>query len=521
MSASSPIQVYIENAHDSGIGGFTIPLPVTKEALQPWMEAIEAPDFRQSDIAVVQVKSNITELDQALYHLPVKEIHFDELNYLAAKIQGIDADQMERFEAALEAGWSYETVPDLINLTENLHLIDLQPASSVEEYGDFLHEIMGDEHSAAIGKLLDSGDFDLVALVGYIEKLEQSVDPHQLANNTVLEEQGKFTDKGYITRPNDFTVVYRGAQDIPTELRIFTAPEPSLMAKDVELPSFLAQLHAVLGDYAHEIRHNLNVLTDLRSAEYLLLMDGTGAFLTPSAHVYRYDTDAYNRWMAAEDVPSVQGFAIHITEVHGRIAGDVSQVDIRERQRDIAEHTMYPIRIDAQQKLGPDVSFTPEQWNAMDDIDRDQLQSWTRQFEPDAFHMVNHHLEALTDKDAIACKAIDFDQLLLHINKPYMEQCKHPQPDMLRIPHAIAKEMLTHGDATVFRLLPEGAKQLSPLDAMQSRGKLWFSEHREFAVKKSDLPALDKWAQRKVKALATPAQEKNPADKIKPHNRER
>lgn len=513
MSTSPPIQAYIENAYDSGIGGFTIPLPVTKEALQPWMEAIEAPDFQQSDIAVVQVKSNITELDQALYHLPVEEINFDELNYLAAKIQGLDADQMERFEAALEAGWSYETVPDLINLTENLHLLDLQPAFSVEEYGDFLHEIMGDEHAAAIGKLLDSRDSDLIALAGYIEKLEKSVDSYQLAHNTVQEEQGKFTDKGYVTCPNDLTVVYRGLQDIPTKLCIFTAPEPPLMAKDVELPSFLVQLHAILGDYAHDIRHNLNVLTDLRSAEYLLLMDGTGAFLTSSAHVYRHDTDAHTRWMAAEDAPSVQGFAIHITEVHGRIAGDVVQVDIRERQRDIEEHTMYPIRIDAQQKLGPDVSFTPEQWNAMDAIDRDQLQSWTRQFEPDAFHMVNRHLEQLGDRDAKSCKTIDSDQLLLHINKPYMEQCKHPQPDMLRIPHAIAKEMLTHGDAIIFRLLPEGAKQLSPLDAMQSRGGLWFSEHRDFAIRKSDLPTLEKWAQREVKVITAPVRENLPKTK--------
>jgi hypothetical protein len=61
----------------------------------------------------------------------------------------------------------------------------------------------------------------------------------------------------------------------------------------------------------------------------------------------------------------------------------------------------------------------------------------------------------------------------------------------------------------VFRLLPEGAKQLSPLDAMQSRGGLWYQQHREFAIRKEDLSGLDRWANRVIEAAVKPAPERD------------
>ncbi len=39
---TTPIRVHIENAADDQIGGFTIPLPTTREALAPWVAALEA-----------------------------------------------------------------------------------------------------------------------------------------------------------------------------------------------------------------------------------------------------------------------------------------------------------------------------------------------------------------------------------------------------------------------------------------------------------------------------------------------
>ena len=56
------------------------------------------------------------------------------------------------------------------------------------------------------------------------------------------------------------------------------------MAMDVDVPTFLAELHAVAGDYSRDVEHNLNTLNNLRSAEYLLLMSNGGASLQPASH---------------------------------------------------------------------------------------------------------------------------------------------------------------------------------------------------------------------------------------------
>jgi hypothetical protein len=95
------------------------------------------------------------------------------------------------------------------------------------------------------------------------------------------------------------------------------------------------------------------------------------------------------------------------------------------------------------------------------------------------------------------------------MNAAYMESAENPQPGMLRIPLVTARDMLANSDAAVFRLLPEGAKQLSPLDAMQSRGGLWYQQHREFAIRKEDLSGLDRWANRVIEAAVKPAPERD------------
>ena len=91
----------------------------------------------------------------------------------------------------------------------------------------------------------------------------------------------------------------------------------------------------------------------------------------------------------------------------------------------------------------------------------------------------------------------------------YMERAENPQQDMLHISLVAARDMLTNSDAAVFRLLPEGAKQLSPLDAMQSRGGLWYQQHREFAIRKEDAPGLDRWANRVIEAAVKPTPERD------------
>ena len=491
---TSPIRAYIENAHDDSIGGFTIPLPTTKEALRPWLEAIDAGDFREADIVIREARSSVPGLENALENYVGDGIAFDELNYLAEKISGMKKWDIDLFTAALDSGRYSGSMRELINMAENIPRLDLEPAFSEAQYGEHLIQMMKDNTSNVFERLEQSDVQEEKWLAEYILMLEAHVDAKAYGRDVAEGENGVFTNYGFLAERGEFQEIYHGPEDIPLEQRIFSAPPQPMMAMDVDVPAFLAELHAVAGDYSRDVEHNLNTLNNLRSAEYLLLMSNGGAYMTEAGHAYRSGTTAFDLWMNAQEKPDTHGFALHMTDVHGRIAGNIAQVDITERQQDILKNCIHPIRVEATLQNGETQTYTPDEWDALSLIDKDRAQDWRRVFEDGDYSKVNRHLENLCSSDEAACRPVSTSEFLVGMNVAYMAQAQCPQPDMLRVSQTAAKEMLARGDCEVYRLLPEGAEKLSPTDAVKSG--LWFSEHREFAIRRDGMSGLQKWAER-------------------------
>lgn len=502
-----PIQAYIENAYAANIGGFTIPLPTTKEELQPWMDAIGAGTFRETDIAIREVRSSVPGLEDILHNLLADIISLDELNYLAAKIGDMKDWQTDIFAAALETEYSSGNIRELINLAENSDLFDLQPAFSEEQYGEFQIQMEKDNSAEIFERLEKSDDPAEHNFANYVLKLEEFVNIKAYGRHEAVEEGGSFTERGYLALRGEMKDVYCGPEDIPLEHRIFSAPEPLLMAVDVDMPAFLAQLHAVAGDFSRAAEHNIGVLARLRSTDYLLLMGDDGAHITETAHAYRHGTDAFDHWMHAAEAPGTQAFTIHLTEVHGQITGNIAQVDARARWLDISENSIHPVKVEATIKVGETLEYTPEEWDALDPIEKDGMQNWRRVFEDDAFSEVFHHVAEAARKDEDTCQPVSGQAFLAAVNAAYMEQARCPQPKLMRVSQAAAQEMLARGDSDVYRLLPEGPEKLSPTDAIKSG--LWFSEHREFAIRREDMAGLEKWAERSVVAIMSRPQERD------------
>ena len=271
-------------------------------------------------------------------------------------------------------------------------------------------------------------------------------------------------------------------------------PLPPMMTVDVDVPTFLAQLHAIAGDFSRDADHSIGTLGNLRSADYLLLMSENGAFFTETMHAYRRGTTAFDFWMSVTEKPETQAFSVHLTEVHGQITGTVAQVGVAARQRDLLENSIQPIRVDATLQNGDTRAYTPEAWNALEPIEKDRIQNWNRVFEDGAFSEVTRHLDELRGNIEDSHRVVSAQELLEVANAVYMDHARQPQPDMLRVSQTAAKEMLARGDGDVYRLLPEGPEKLSPTDAIKSG--LWFSEHREFAIRREDMAGLQKWAER-------------------------
>lgn len=502
------MNAYIENAGDEQIGGFTIPLPTTAEKLRPWLEAIGAEGG--ADIAVRDVRSPVPGLQKALSGMD-ESFSLEELNYLAAKVSGMKDWQTELFIATLESGRYCGSVKDIINLTENINLFDLQPAFSYEQYGAFQIEMARDNTAEVFERLENSDNAEECELAEHILRLEAYVNEEALGRGVAQEENGVFTDRGYLVLRGEWKDSYRGPEDIPQEYRIFPAPTPAFLKTEaIDLTEFLAKAHALGGDFLSDAPRNLSMLEARRSSEYLMLMSDRHIVLTEAAHAYRYESEQFHDFTVSSEFIKARAFALHITDVHQpHVMGHAVEVDVQALREDILRNCIYPTRIDAVKKSGEEVSFSPEQWDGMSVTDRDQIQSWTRRFEPGAHNSVFRHLEDVREQHEQTGKTVSPEELLSAMNAAYMERAENPQVAMLRIPLVAAREMLTHGDVEVFRLLPEGAKQLTALDAMHSRGGLWYQQYREFAIKKEDISGMNKWAGRAIEAAVKPATERN------------
>jgi hypothetical protein len=488
---TSPIQVYIENARDERIGGFTIPLPITKEALAPWLMAIEASAGDPESIVIRDVRSSVDNLAAALRG---KDVALDELNYLAAKIREMDPLGMDVFLAALEGNRHTESIAEIIGITENFGAFDLQPAFSEAQYGDFLLEEAKNDTAEALERLEKSNDPIDRKLAAHVLKLESLTDEATYGLAIAERENGVFTQQGYLTKIGEFREVYRGSFDIPREYRLFDGSQQTLLkAAGVELAPFLMKLHATAGEYMHDAEYNLEALCARKSDKYLLLLDGKSANLTAAISVYECGTSDFDAWMNATEALDTKAFAIHITEAYGRITGDVEQLDLAERKRDIADHSIHAVSYKVIMKNGEKLEYAPAEWDALSLLEKDRIQNWRRMFKTDDHIKVFRYLDKISNGSKLV-NTVSCDELLAGLNAGYMEKSKYPQDGFLRVSQDAAKEILARGDAEVFRLMPGGAERLEQIDVVKSG--LWFSEYREFAVRRDDLPKLDKWAER-------------------------
>ena len=129
----------------------------------------------------------------------------DELNYLASKLDEMSDSEYAQFQAGMEMGDHCGSLQEIINLTENLDCYEIYP--NIEDYDD-------------LGRY-------------YIEELDAMQVPEHLQNyidyeaygrDVAMDENGSFTDQGYVRDTGDrFCEYYDGERgSIPDEYRVMT-----------------------------------------------------------------------------------------------------------------------------------------------------------------------------------------------------------------------------------------------------------------------------------------------------------
>ncbi|MCL2853105.1 MAG: antirestriction protein ArdA [Defluviitaleaceae bacterium] len=545
-SADNPsrLQVYIENTHDSAIGGFTIPLPTTLEDLKPFMESSEIAGWQ--DMRIWEIYTDIDGLGDRLYDHVAKAATpelFDELNYLAARLGELSEDSMYIFAANMEAGKNCGSLAEMINLTfdENLNSFDVWPVFGAHDYGDTLvNQFSRDEHAIVFNRLLNSDDPADRAFAAHIEKLEKYVDLKAFGLITAKEEGGIFTEQGYLVGGDDIRQIYRSLQDIPADHSVFMNPDeatrPMLHVKNVDIAETLVKLHAVTGDHIYTANSLKTLITSEHCNDYFMSVNNFGIRFFGAM-------DAYKRGSSAFDVFTVDGsdtgrsvpdgarkisganvvssfaegkttdrvFAVQVTtqfknaeplpEDKGRqfVMGNVTEINQKALSASINRHAVAPNLMDTVQADGSKKSYDLITWAELPRQEKETMQSHALRYPDEGFKNAQFRFSVLRDESMAACQGIDVKEFLAAVNTTFMAEAKNPQPDMIRIAGTAAKEILARSDVDVYKLTQNGAEKLSAVEALRAQT---FANHPEFAIKANDADSLNKWAQRTVDSVA-------------------
>ena len=202
-----PFAAFITNLgkyNEGELVGEWVKFPTTAEELKEVFKRIGI--GQRDDFGQPYEEWFITDYDcyvDGLYSKLGEYENLDELNYLASKLDEMDQGEYAQFQAGMEMGDHCGSLQEIINLTENLDCYEIYP--NIEDYDD-------------LGRY-------------YIEELDAMQVPEHLQNyidyeaygrDVALEENGTFTDQGYVRDTGDrFCEYYDGERgSIPDEYRV-------------------------------------------------------------------------------------------------------------------------------------------------------------------------------------------------------------------------------------------------------------------------------------------------------------
>ena len=129
----------------------------------------------------------------------------DELNYLASKLEEMSDSEYAQFQAGMEMGDHCGSLQEIINLTENLDCYEIYP--HIADYDD-------------LGRYY----IEELEVMQIPEHLQNYIDYEAYGRDVAMDENGSFTDQGYVRDTGDrFCEYYDGERgSIPDEYRVMT-----------------------------------------------------------------------------------------------------------------------------------------------------------------------------------------------------------------------------------------------------------------------------------------------------------
>ena len=204
-----PFAAFITNLgkyNEGELVGEWVKFPTTAEELKEVFKRIGI--GQKDDFGNPYEEWFITDYDcyvDGLYDKLGEYENLDELNYLASKLDEMSDSEYAQFQAGMEMGDHCGSVQEIINLTENLDCYEIYP--NIEDYDD-------------LGRYY----IDELEVMQIPEHLQNYIDYEAYGRDVAMDENGSFTDQGYVRDTGDrFCEYYDGERgSIPDEYRVMT-----------------------------------------------------------------------------------------------------------------------------------------------------------------------------------------------------------------------------------------------------------------------------------------------------------
>ena len=206
--------IFLDNraeAQNGGAHGYWLSLPTSAEQVQEALKEIHITADNQQDLFIggfSAPEGKPLELPEDL----IKAASVDELNFLAAQLQRLDAVELAELNAAMQSPAKMQTIGQLLDYAENTDCFVLINAKDNRSLGEYY--------------LNDSGLFVVP------DPWKPAIDTDRLGSFIANEEQGTFTDYGYILRTSDEWQRVHEGQPVPEEYRVMAYPAPEILREE-------------------------------------------------------------------------------------------------------------------------------------------------------------------------------------------------------------------------------------------------------------------------------------------------
>lgn len=201
------IQVHNRQLFEQGKQGVWLDLPTTAEKLQAALRDVGITTDNPQDF-FINGYSCPEDRHLAIPYDMVLAADVDELNFLAARLGQLDAAEIAELNAAMQnPRGGFESIGQIIDYADNV------------DY--FVH--LPDIHSAAA-----LGDYYLnrSGMVDMPQEWKAGIDTAQFGRHIAQQEQGAFTEYGYLVKSGDEWQRVHEGQPVPEEYRVMSYPQP-------------------------------------------------------------------------------------------------------------------------------------------------------------------------------------------------------------------------------------------------------------------------------------------------------